>query len=55
MFNKYTTKSAIQIGTQSVDQVSEYIYLGQIVKMKIDKTDKIKRRIGQQSANIKTS
>ena len=45
MFNEYTTKSAIQIGTQSLEQVSEYIYLGQLLKMENDKTNEIKRRI----------
>ena len=45
MFNKLAQISAVQINGIEVEKVDEYVYLGQLVTMKNDKSDEIKRRI----------
>ena len=45
MYNSNAAKTRVQIGTHEVEQVDDYVYLGQLVTMKNDKTDEIKRRI----------
>ena len=45
MYNEYANTMPVQVGPQEVEQVNEYIYLGQLVTMKNDKSDEIKRRI----------
>src|SRR5579862_1012742 len=45
MFNEHANRRVIQINNEVVEQVDEYVYLGQLVKMDSDKTDEIKRRI----------
>ena len=45
MFNKYITENIIQVNSERVEQVEEYVYLGQLVTMESDKTSEIKRRI----------
>jgi hypothetical protein len=45
MYNEYVNRKPVQIGTEEVEGVTEYVYLGQLVKMENDKTDEIRRRI----------
>ena len=45
MFNKLAQISAVQINGIEMEKVNEYVYLGQLVTMKNDKSDEIKRRI----------
>ena len=45
IYNEYANIIPIKVGTQEVEQVNDYIYLGQWVTMKNDKSDEIKRRI----------
>ena len=45
MCNKYATQGTVQIGTQEVEHVDDYVYLGQVVIMTGDTIDEIKRRI----------
>jgi hypothetical protein len=45
MFNDYANKMQVKIGSENVEIVDEYLYLGQLVTMKNDMTDEIKRRI----------
>src|SRR5438477_12359502 len=45
MYNEYANTMPVQVGPQEVEQVNEYIYLGQLVTMKNDKSEEIKRRI----------
>ena len=45
MCNIYATLRKVKIATAEVEKVDEYVYLGQLVTMKSDKTDEIKRRI----------
>lgn len=45
MYNEYATIKPVHIGTQEVEQVNDYVYLGQLVTMQNDKSDEIKRRI----------
>jgi Reverse transcriptase (RNA-dependent DNA polymerase) len=45
MYNDYTNIIPIHIGTQKVEKVNEYVYLGQLITMRNDKSDEIKRRI----------
>ena len=45
MYNSKAAKTRVQIGTHEVEEVDDYVYLGQLVTMKNDKTDEIKRRI----------
>ena len=45
MFNEYANIILIHVGTQEVEKVNDYVYLGQLVTMKNDKSDEIKRRI----------
>jgi len=45
MFNKFAQQMPVHINGLVVEQVDEYVYLGQLVTMKNDKTDEIRRRI----------
>ena len=45
MYNDYTNIIPVHVGTQEVEKVNDYVYLGQLVTMKNDKSDEIKRRI----------
>ena len=45
MFNDYAQKAVIHLGIDEVEPVESYVYLGQLVNMKSDKSDEIKRRI----------
>src|SRR3977135_3868128 len=45
MYNDYTNIIPVHVGTQEVGTVNDYVYLGQLVTMKIDRSDEIKRRI----------
>ena len=45
MCNSYATARTIKIASAEVENVDDYVYLGQLVTMKSDKTDEIKRRI----------
>ena len=45
MFNDKVTPQAIKIDGKTLDQVDEYIYLGQLIKLKKDHGSEIKRRI----------
>src|SRR5438477_9885696 len=45
MYNEYANTMPVQVLPQGVEQVNEYIYLGQLVTMKNDKSDEFKRRI----------
>src|SRR3977135_577481 len=45
MNNDYTNIIPVHVGTQVVEKVNDYVYLGQFVTMKNDKSDEIKRRI----------
>ena len=45
MYNEYVNRKPVQIGTEEVEGVTEYVYLGKLVKMENDKTDEIRRRI----------
>ena len=45
MCNKYANIIPIHVGTQEVENINDYVYLGQLVTMKNDKSDEIKRRI----------
>ena len=45
MYNDYANIIPVHVGTQEVEKVNDYVYLGQLVTMKIDRSDEIKRRI----------
>src|SRR6202042_3612766 len=46
MYNEYAQALQVHIGSQEVEKVDDHVYLGQLVTMKNDKSDEIKRRIG---------
>ena len=45
MFNDKVTPQTIKIDGKSLEQVDEYIYLGELIKLKKDHDSGIKRRI----------
>ena len=45
MYNEYANIIPVHVGTQEVEKVNDYVYLGQLVTMKNDKSDEIQRRI----------
>ena len=45
MFNDNMQSEEIKIGTETLEEVNEYIYLGQIIKLTYDKDSEVKRRI----------
>ena len=45
MYNDFITIVPVQVGTQEVEKVDNYVYLGQLITMENDKSDEIKRRI----------
>ena len=45
MYIKYANIIPVHVGTQEVEKVYDYVYLGQLVTMKNDKSGEIKRRI----------
>ena len=45
MYNSFADEKEVKINGIAVKKVEEYVYLGQLVTMKSDKTDEIKRRI----------
>ena len=45
MYNEYANIIPVHVGTQEVEKVNDYVYLGQLITMKNDKSDEIKRRI----------
>ena len=45
MFNIYAPKDNIKLGDLNIEEVQEYIYLGQKIMMANDRNNKIRRRI----------
>jgi len=45
MFNDKVTPQAIKIDGEDLEQVDEYVYLGQLIRLKKDHDSEIKRRI----------
>ena len=45
MFNEKAQKNVIEIDGEVLEEVDEYIYLGQVIKLEKDHAREIKRRI----------